>query len=160
MLVHGVKSRLRPELDAGALQVEQLWPIDRLPELLPQLDVVVACLPHTPATLGVIDAHAFSLMRRSALFINIGRGTTVDEHALILALRSGTIAGAALDVVAAEPLDKTSPLWELPNVLLCPHSAGTVDEENAALTRLFCANLRRYLDGQPLVNVIDKRRGY
>lgn len=160
MTVHGVKSSLRPDLDPGVLNVDQIWPVDQLTALLPQLDVVVACLPHTPATLGLIGASAFTHMRRSALFVNIGRGVTVDEQAMIDALREGQIAAAALDVVASEPLAPESPLWDMPNVLVCPHSAATVEQENAALTDLFCANLRRYLDGQPLINVVDKHRGY
>jgi phosphoglycerate dehydrogenase-like enzyme len=99
-------------------------------------------------------------MRPTTYFINIGRGATVDEDALIRALEEQRIAGAALDVVAREPLDPTSPLWTLPNVLISPHSASTADIENRLLTELFCDNLERYLEGKPLRNMIDKQRGY
>jgi glyoxylate/hydroxypyruvate reductase len=160
MRVHGVKSALRPDLHAEALHVDRLWPIDRLAELLPELDFVVACLPHTPATLGRFGAREFALLRETCYFINIGRGPTVDEPALIEALREGRIAGAALDVVAHEPLAADSPLWTLPNVIICPHSAATVESEDEALVELFCENLRRYLDGRPLHNLVDKQRGY
>jgi phosphoglycerate dehydrogenase-like enzyme len=131
-----------------------------LRELLGQSDYVVLSVPHTAETVGLIGAAELATMRRGAVLINIARGTVIDEAALIDALRSGHLGGAALDVVAREPLASDSPLWDMPNVLITPHSMSTAAVENSLLTDLFCDNLRRYLDGEPLRNVIDKRRGY
>jgi phosphoglycerate dehydrogenase-like enzyme len=133
---------------------------DGLRELLGQSDYVVLSVPHTPETVGLIGSDQLAAMRPGAVLINIARGTVVDEAALIEALRSGHLGGAALDVVAREPLAGDSPLWDLPNVLITPHSMSTAAAENGLLTDLFCDNLRRYLAGEPLRNVIDKRRGY
>jgi phosphoglycerate dehydrogenase-like enzyme len=131
-----------------------------LRELLEQSDYIVLSVPHTAETVGLIGPEELAAMRRGAVLINIARGTVIDEPALLEALRSGHLGGAALDVVAREPLAADSPLWDMPNVLITPHSMSTAAAENGLLTDLFCDNLRRYLDGQPLRNVIDKRRGY
>src|SRR5204862_5374596 len=96
----------------------------------------------------------------SAVFINIARGTLVDEDALIRALQEKRLAGAALDVFRSEPPPQDSPLWEMPNVIISPHSASTVRQENARITDLFCDNLRRYMGGQPPRNVLDPNRLY
>jgi phosphoglycerate dehydrogenase-like enzyme len=121
---------------------------------------VVVCIPHTPETERLIGPREFQIMKRGAVFINIGRGAVVDEPALIAALREERLAGAALDVFAEEPLAPSSPLWDMPNVIVSPHSASTADSENAKLTDLFCENLRRYLKGEPLLNVFDRDRLY
>ena len=94
------------------------------------------------------------------MLINIARGAVVDEPALVEALRGGRLAGAALDVVSHEPLAAESPLWDMPNVLLTPHSMSTTFDENERLVDLFCDNLRRYLASQPLRNQFNKSRGY
>jgi phosphoglycerate dehydrogenase-like enzyme len=99
-------------------------------------------------------------MRPGAVLVNVARGKVVDEQGLIDALRSGHLGGAALDVFAQEPLPPESPLWDMPNVLVSPHSASTADSENAKLADLFCENLRRYLTRRPLLNVFDRERGY
>jgi len=99
-------------------------------------------------------------MKPGAVLINIGRGQLVDEGALVESLRSGHLGGAALDVFATEPLPAESPLWDMPNVLVTPHSMSTALDENEWLVELFCDNLRRYLAGQPLRNVFDRARGY
>src|SRR5437870_3431081 len=101
-----------------------------------------------------------SSAKRSAVLINIGRGALVDEDALIRALQQKRLAGAALDVFRVEPPPRDSPLWEMPNVIMSPHSASTVTQENARITDLFCDNLRRYLGGQPLRNVLDTTKLY
>jgi phosphoglycerate dehydrogenase-like enzyme len=108
----------------------------------------------------MMGAPEFAAMKDGAFFINIGRGSTVDEAALIAALQRGKLGGAALDVFEEEPLPGDSPLWDMANVLICPHSASTSDRENERITDLFCDNLRRYLDGQPLRNVLDVERLY
>ncbi len=140
--------------------VDQFYPPEELPAMLAEADVVVLIVPHTPATDGMFDATMLAHMKPDAYLINIARGAVIDEEALIAALQRGQLGGAALDVFATEPLPATSPLWEMPNVLVSPHSASTSDRENARLTALFCDNLRRYLAGQPLRNVLDTERLY
>lgn len=140
--------------------VDQAFTPDRLDAVLAQSDYVVLSVPSTPETAGMIGARELARMKPTAVLINIARGTLVDEAALIETLRSGRLAGAALDVVSREPLASDSPLWEMPNVLVTPHSMSTAHSENAWLTDLFCDNLRRYLNGEPLRNQVDKTRGY
>ena len=111
-------------------------------------DAVVMTVPHTPDTEGMMDAAAFAAMQPAAAFINIGRGQTVDQDAMIAALRGGRLGFVALDVAAAEPLPPESPLWDMPNVLISPHSASTVTGENARITEIFVHNLRCFLDGR------------
>jgi phosphoglycerate dehydrogenase-like enzyme len=135
-------------------------PPAELRELLADADYVVLAVPHTADTEALIGAAELSAMRRGAVLVNVARGKVVDEPGLIEALRSGQLGGAALDVFAQEPLPFESPLWDLPNVLVSPHSASTADSENAKLTDLFCENLVRYLAGRPLLNVFDRERGY
>ena len=133
---------------------------DDLDVLLPETDVLVLCAPLTPQTDRLISADHVARLKPGAVVVNIGRGQLIDEPALIAALRSNAVAGAALDVFATEPLPADTPLWDLPNVLVSPHSASTVDTENAAITDLFCDNLRRYLDGRELRNVYQRELGY
>jgi phosphoglycerate dehydrogenase-like enzyme len=121
---------------------------------------MVVIAPSTAETDTLLDVEAFSRMKRGAVFINVARGNLVDEAALLDALSSGQLAGAALDVFRQEPLPHDSPLWGLPNVLITPHSMSTAVGENELLVDLFCDNLRRYLDGRPLRNLVDKQRGY
>ena len=138
---------------------DALAPSD-LPLLLEQADVVVLCAPLTAETRGLIGASEFARMKHTAWLVNVARGKLVQEAALIDALRSGSIAGAALDVVEHEPLDPASPLWAMPNVLVTPHVAGFRGDYWEAATDLFSDNLRRFLAGEPLLNVVDKRAGY
>ncbi|MDI3340613.1 MAG: D-2-hydroxyacid dehydrogenase [Sphaerobacter sp.] len=147
---------------AAALGVDQLYPRERLGEMLAAADAVVLCCPHTPETENLIDRDAFAAMKDGVVFINIARGQVVDEDALIDALRSGKIAFAALDVFRTEPLPPDSPLWDLPNVLINPHSASTAYSENRRITDIFCHNLTCFLDGRisEMWNVLDKRRMY
>ena len=140
--------------------VDEWVPASELPRLLRASDTVVVCTPQTPETEGLLGERELRSMKRGALFINIGRGAVVDEPALIAALRDGHLVGAALDVFAEEPLPATSPLWDMPNVIVSPHSASTADSENGKLTDLFCENLRRYLQREPLLNVFDRERLY
>ena len=120
---------------------------------------MLAC-PLTERTRGLIGARELALLRPGSVLVNVSRGPVVDEDALVAALESGHLGGAWLDVFAAEPLPPGSPLWDLPNVLVSPHSAATVAAENELLTDLFIDNLRRWLDGQPLRNVYDRSAGY
>jgi glyoxylate/hydroxypyruvate reductase A len=140
--------------------VAQFFAPEALHEMLPLADVLVLSVPHTPQTENMIGAAELALLKPGAYLINIARGAVIDEAALLQALRSGQLSGAALDVFAEEPLPESSPLWDLPNVIVSPHSASTSDRENERLTELFCQNLRRFLDGQPLRNVLQAGRYY
>jgi glyoxylate/hydroxypyruvate reductase len=149
-----VGMRRTPAGQPPHVDVDELVAPDQLHDVLPRVDAVVLIAPHTPQTEGMIGARELALMRPGAILVNIARGAHVDEAALVDALRRGHLGGAALDVAAVEPLPDESPLWDLPNVLITAHSASTVDKENGRLTDLFCENLRRYLAGEPLVNVL------
>jgi phosphoglycerate dehydrogenase-like enzyme len=149
-----------PGAATTAVAAATIRPIDALDELLPSTDALVLCCPLTPQTKGLLGEHRIRLMPPGAVVVNIARGQVIDEPALIAALADGHLGGAFLDVAAVEPLPAESPLWDLPNVVISPHSASTVDTENAALTTLFCDNLRRWLDGRPLRNVYSREKGY
>jgi phosphoglycerate dehydrogenase-like enzyme len=161
MRVLAMDVELTPEM-AADLGIDQIFPRSDLHRMLAQADVVSLSVPHTPDTERMIDASAFAAMKQGAVFVNIARGQVVDEPALIEALRSGRIAFAVLDVFATEPLPHDSPLWDMPNVLVSPHSASTVASENAKITDIFCHNLRCYLDGRlgDMRNVLDKSKMY
>ena len=133
---------------------------DELERVLPRTEILVLACPLTPETNDLINASRVGLLPAGAIVVNIARGQVIDEPALTAALVSGHLAGAALDVFAAEPLPGESPLWDLPNVLVSPHSASTAANENAVLTDLFIDNLSRYLRGEPLRNVYQSARGY
>lgn len=139
---------------------DELHAADALTEHLPRAEFLVLAAPHTPETEHVIGSDALALLPPGAVLVNVGRGSLVDEPALVDALRSGRLGGAGLDVFEDEPLPPSSPLWEMPNVIVSPHSAGTSDRENARITDLFCDNLRRFLDGRPLRNVFEPDRLY
>jgi phosphoglycerate dehydrogenase-like enzyme len=121
-----------------------------LDELLPEADAVVVTLPLTEETRGLLDRGRIASMRPGAILVNVGRGAVVDEEALIAALRSGHLRGAALDVFATEPLPADSTLWELENVILSPHTAAQSIHENERIVELFADNLRRYLAGEEI----------
>ena len=142
------------------LGVDRLEPTDRLDELLPEADVLVLAVPHTALTDRILDARRLALLKPGAILVNIARGDIVDEAALAEALASGRLRGAALDVFEQEPLPPESPLWDLPNVFVSPHSASTVAAENERIVELFQENIRRYLEGQPLLNLLDKELLY
>jgi phosphoglycerate dehydrogenase-like enzyme len=140
--------------------VDQVYPSAQFSEVLSQSDYVVLSVPQTSETVGMIAAPELARMKPTSVLINMARGAVVDEIALIHVLQNGHLHGAALDVIAKEPLAADSPLWDMENVLITPHSMSTAYTENAWLVDLFCENLRRYLDGQPLRNTVDKARGY
>lgn len=159
MHVIGVKRHVSG-VDPASLHLDELHPPAELKLVLPQAEHLVLITPHTPETEHLIGADELALLPAGAVLINIGRGALVDEAALIEALRSEHLRGAALDVFSEEPLPKESPLWEMQNVLISPHSASTSDRENARLTDLFCENLRRFLSNEPLLNVLDTEKLY
>jgi phosphoglycerate dehydrogenase-like enzyme len=129
-------------------------------ELFGQADYIVLAAPVTGSTKAIANVENLALMKRGACLINVGRGLLVDEAALAAALREKRIGGAALDVFPKEPLTADSPLWELPNLLITPHTAALTDKLWERHYALFSENLRRYLGGQPLLSVVDKRKGY
>jgi phosphoglycerate dehydrogenase-like enzyme len=152
--------RRRPGLSREDALASEMLPPDRLLEMMARADDVVVALPLTPETRGLVGREAIAAMKRTAVFVNVGRGPTVDEGALVQALEAGRRRGAALDVFEAEPLPAESPLWRLPNVLLSPHCAdhvpGWVDEA----MRVFLRQLERFRRGETLQDVVDKARGY
>ena len=135
--------------------VDEVHGPQRLPELAGRADAMVVSLPLTEQTAGLIDRATIERLPASCIFVNVGRGGVVDEPALVDALRERRIAGAVLDVFATEPLPDSSPLWTLPNVLVTPHAAALSARENERIVELFVDNLRRYLDGRPLRNVVE-----
>jgi glyoxylate/hydroxypyruvate reductase len=146
--------------DAPVPNIDKLFDRADLHAMLREADFLVLAAPHTPETEGIIGEAELAVLKPSAVLINIGRGALVDEDAMIRALEEKRLAGAALDVLRDEPPPQDSPLWDMPNVILSPHSASTVAQENARITDIFCDNLRRYLRGEPLRNVLDKERLY
>jgi D-2-hydroxyacid dehydrogenase (NADP+) len=133
---------------------------EKLGELLNESDYVIIAVPWTPETSGMIGATELAAMKPSAYLLNIGRGDIIKEPDLIKALESRQIAGAGLDVFTREPLPPESPLWKLPNVIITPHIAGSMEDYVGQAGDLFISNLERYLDGKRLRNIVDKRRGY
>jgi phosphoglycerate dehydrogenase-like enzyme len=157
MPVLGVRRRMdQPPIP----EVDEMHPLDDLESLLPRADVVVLALPATPATRGLLSAARVARLKPGVLLVNIGRGSLVDETALAEALASGRVGGAALDVCAEEPLPREHPFWGHPRVVITPHVAGTDPSHMDRATELFEKNLARFLDGQPLDNLVDKSAGY
>ena len=140
--------------------VDILLPPDKLPQLLEQADFLMLAIPLTRETARLISENELKFMKPSAFLINIARGGLVDEEALIKALEENWISGAGLDVYSSEPLSETSPLWSLPNVILTPHIAGLRDDYDLLTVQLFCKNLKRFLAGKELLNVVDKVKGF
>jgi glyoxylate/hydroxypyruvate reductase len=135
--------------------VDEVHGPEALAELAGGADAMVVSLPLTEETEGLVDRTVIGRLPPGCIFVNVGRGGVVDEPALIEALRDRRIAGAVLDVFATEPLPADSPLWELPNVLVTPHTAALSPHENERIVELFVANLRRYLDGEPLAKRVE-----
>ncbi|MDQ2998817.1 MAG: D-2-hydroxyacid dehydrogenase [Chloroflexota bacterium] len=140
--------------------VEAIYGPDRLYDLLPEADCVVLTVPLSHATQGMIGERELRAMKPTSYLINIGRGGTIQQPALIQALSEGWIAGAGLDVFDQEPLPATSPLWELDNVIMTAHYAGLTPAYDQRALAIFLDNLKRYRDGEPLKNVVDKAAGY
>ncbi len=153
-----IATRRRPDLPAE--HADEVRGPDGLPWLLAESDFVALCSALTPETRALIGAEELGLMKPTSYLINIGRGGLVDEAALVRALEEGAVAGAGLDVFEKEPLPADSPLWDMPNVMITPHDSGSSPRSGERLMDLFCENLRRYIAGEPLLNVVDKARGY
>jgi phosphoglycerate dehydrogenase-like enzyme len=140
--------------------VAALWPVERLDELLRESDFVVIAAPHTPQTKQLFRRRQFQTMKPSAVLLNIGRGAIVSLDDLVAALDAGEIAGAGLDVFEIEPLPSDHPVWRFSNVILTPHVAGQSPRVPARHLQLLVDNLKRFARGEPLANVVDKRRWF
>ena len=159
MHVLGIKRHIEG-IEPASLHLDELHTLANLRDVLPRSEFLVLTTPHTPETEGMLGRAELELLPKGAVLINLGRGILVDESALVEVLRSGHLGGACLDVFEKEPLPPESPLWEMLNVLVSPHSASTSNRENERLTDLFCENLRRFLNDEPLLNVLDTERLY
>ncbi len=141
-------------------EMESLWPPDQLPQLLRQSDFVVVAAPHTPQTQGWFTREVFRQMKPTAYFINVGRGAIVRLDDLVESLRAGELAGAALDVFEVEPLPPDHPLWDMPNVLITPHVAAASPHIARRHLETLLENIRRFVNGLPLKNVVDKSQWF
>jgi phosphoglycerate dehydrogenase-like enzyme len=149
-----------PGVDCGEPDVDEMFARDELRDLLAECDYVVLAVPLTEASRHLIGEAELASMKRNAVIVNIARGAVIDQRALIDAVRNGVIGGAALDVTDPEPLPPDSELWALDNMMITPHISGGTPRYMDRAIDLFCDNLRRYLDGDPLRNVVDAERGY
>jgi phosphoglycerate dehydrogenase-like enzyme len=152
-----------PDLDGaslGELMLERVMGPEDLPDLLAESDFVVLAAPLTPDTERMIDERTLALMKPGAWLVNVARGRLVDERALVRALREGHIGGAVLDTFVDEPLPASSPFYDLPNVIVTPHTSWSSGRVLDRSVGLFCDNLRCYARGEPLVNVVDPNAGY
>jgi len=152
--------RRRPELSSSDPLVDRVYTHADLREMLAQCDYIVAAAPNAPGTIGLIGGAEFAVMKPTAVIMNVGRGPVISESAMIGALSSGKIRGAALDVFDKEPLPTGHPFFTLPNVLLCPHSADRVTGWLETAMDVFLANYERFEKGEELMNVVDKKAGY
>ncbi len=143
---------------AGCDEVETVFGIDRIEEFLREPDYLVLSLPETTRTKGFINSEKLRMMKPGAVLINVGRGSAIVEPDLVEALREGIVGGAVLDVFEREPLEKDSPLWELPNVIVTPHHAALSFPED--ISAIFVENYRRFLSREPLLYAVDFDQGY
>lgn len=156
MRVIGVEAHPKPD----APEWLTVWSVDRLDDLLRESDVVAVAAPLTRETRRLIDRRRIGLMKRGAYLFVVSRGGIVDETALIDALHEGRLAGAGLDVTETEPLPADSPLWNAPNLLISPHASALTPEMWSGRFQVYKENLRRFVAGEPLMNVCDKEAGY
>ena len=151
---------VRENPERGANGADAVYGATELDSVLPQADFLLLCTPLTPSTTGFINKARLARMKPDSYLINVGRGALVDEVALLDTLQQHRIAGAGLDVFAEEPLPSDSPFWSLENVLITPHTAAVTERLWERHYQLICENLKRFLQGGPLLNLIDKHRGY
>lgn len=144
--------------------MDELYTLEALDDLLPRVDIIVNCLPSTDKTKGMFDARRFDLMKQDALFVNVSRGDLVDTMALVDALQSGKLLGAAVDVTDPEPLSAGHPLWHCKNAIITPHISGTcfghLEETQNNIIDICADNLSRYAGGQQMLNEVDLKAGY
>jgi phosphoglycerate dehydrogenase-like enzyme len=151
---------IRENLAKGLSGADEIYSSEQIDNVLPRADYVLLCPPVTPATTGLMNAARLSKMKPDAYLINVARGPLIDESALLAALQHRRIAGAALDVFNEEPLPADSPFWSLDNLLITPHTAAVTDRLWERHYRLIFDNMKRFLAGEPLLNQVDKKRGY
>jgi phosphoglycerate dehydrogenase-like enzyme len=151
---------IRENPGKGAGPADAVYGPGHIDELLPQADFVLLCTPVTPGTTGIINQERLNKMKFGAYLINVARGPLVDGAALVEALQQKRIAGAALDVFEEEPLPATSPFWSLDNVLITPHTAAVTEKLWDRHYELIVENLKRFLESKPLLNEVNKKRGY
>lgn len=156
--VYGVSKTLKEKPSFA----EEVYTSESLDDLIPLADIIFLCLPETKETKGLFNKERFLKMKKKAYFINVGRGSSVDEQALYTALANGDIAGASIDVTVSEPLAKESPLWGLKNLLITPHISGWyhLDATYQEISRIAIDNLVSFLTDKPLINLVDVKRGY
>ena len=133
---------------------------DQLHQVLPEADVVVSCVPHTPASEGMLGAAEFAAMKEGVYVVNVSRGKVIQTEALLAALRSGKVRAAGLDVTDPEPLPPGHPLWKMDNVIITPHVATRSDRSGERLTNLIRDNIERFVTGRTLRHIVDKAAGY
>ena len=155
MCIIGVRATPRPTPG-----VDEIHPPEHLPALWGSADLVAICVPLVPGTRGLVSAAAIAAMKKDAILVDVSRGGVSDCRALASALRAGRLAGAALDVFETEPLPIDHPLWQAPRMMISPHCSSVFGGWEQATIAMFCDNLRRWKDGEPLENVVDPRRGY
>ena len=155
--ITGLSRSGRPQAD-----FDQVLPISRLEEILPQTQFLIMALPGTPDTLHLLNRSRMALLPPTACVINVGRGSAIEQEALVEALNAGRLAGAALDVMDPEPLPPDHPLWSAKNILLTPHVSGnmTLGRTCDVNVEMFCQDLRNYAAGRPLEHLVDRARGY
>ena len=155
--ITGLSRSGRPSAD-----FDQVLPISRLDEVLPETKILVMALPSTPETENILSRQRIALLPPGAYVVNVGRGTAVDQEALMDALNSGHLAGAALDVMVPEPLPPDHPMWNARNLILTPHVSGnmTLGYTCDVNVEMFCRDLANYAAGRPLVNLVDRTLGY
>jgi phosphoglycerate dehydrogenase-like enzyme len=146
--------------DPGGDLPNRIYPAEATRSMVAECDYVTITVPLTPKTHHLFDEEMFKEMKPDSFLVNVGRGSVVDQQDLVKALKKGWIAGAGLDVFETEPLPADSPLWDMENVILTPHVSGFTSQYDERATDLFAENLRRYLAGEPLLNMVDREAGY
>lgn len=155
MRVIGTKRRPEPMAN-----VEKVYPPEGTDEVVAQSDFLLLLLPATPATNDIVDARLLSKMKKTAWLLNFGRGQAIKDADLLAATRNGTIAGAVLDVFRTEPLPAEDPYWKAENIVVLPHVGGPHPERDRFVAKLFVENLKHFLEGEPLKQVVDRQAGY
>jgi D-2-hydroxyacid dehydrogenase (NADP+) len=156
--MHVLGVRRQPERSCE--YVNEMHGPDKLDELLPRCDYIVCLLPNTPDSHHILGQSQFDRMKEGVFIVNLGRGLHIDENALIEALKSGKVKGAGLDTFEVEPLPESSPLWDMENVIISPHCSGYRPDYGFEARQLFIDNLKRFMNGEDLFNVVDKEFGY
>jgi len=156
----GMRTLATKKTPSKNIWVDEVYPPSGMTEILSQSDFVVVVLPLTPDTYKIIGEKELRMMKKTAYFINISRGSVVDEEALVKILEEGVIAGAALDVFTVEPLPSDSPLWEMPNVIISPHMSADSPYYMDRAMKCFCINLQNFVNGEKMLTEVNKHTGY